>query len=193
MILLCHAFHCLQVHCLMVCKYMIEDREEMNQKPDDEDDTFLAIVHKEGHFGVVQVDLIQHEVYIWDAVETKPHKIPPYWQKHIKYIVERLKADEVVMEHGMVKNLIPSSLFRKKKEKKTQGVDGCPWWKVNGVVPRNAHRQQDAYTCGPIAINHFASMLSEMSTKKGNARTKVTDTDLLVKIHSPDTSMENSK
>ena len=79
LILLCHAFHCLQVHCVMVAEVMIDNGMEM-QKPDDKDDTLLAIVHhQESHFGMVQVDPSNHEVHIWDAGETNGNRMAGYW------------------------------------------------------------------------------------------------------------------
>ena len=82
--------------------------------------------------------------------------------------MEQLKGDEVIREEDKLLNVIPMSQFNRKSQKeKTEGVEGCPWWKVKGVVKRNGHKQQDAYTCGPIAINCFASLLLELRTKKG--------------------------
>ena len=195
LILLCHAFHCSQVHCVMVADYMIDSKAVMGGKQADKDDTLLAIVHhNEGHFGVVQVDPSNREVHIWDAAEANGNAMALYWRKHVEYILEQLKGDEVIRKDGHLLNVISMKGFMKlSDQEKREGVEGHPWWKVKGVVKRTGHKQKDEYTCGPIAINRFASLLLELSTKKGGAGRKVMDTDLLAKIHSPDKSKENNK
>ena len=64
---------------------------------------------------------------------------------------------------------------------------------VCGEVPSGGYHQPDDYSCGPIAINHFASLLKEIhDSSKDSERQECDDGVLLEKIKTPDELKDNN-
>ena len=64
---------------------------------------------------------------------------------------------------------------------------------VCGILPPNGYHQMDDYSCGPIAINRFASLLKEIhDSSKDSVWWECDDGVLLAKIKTPDELKDNN-
>jgi hypothetical protein len=116
-------------------------------------DTLLAIVYKYWHFAVLKVDLKTREVVIWDAARDRSYQIIEHWRSHVVHVLWMHLPDKVQEDAGNIVYAATKNLPQLK--------DGMPLRTLQGM--EGGHVQKDNYSCGPIAINRFASTLKSLS------------------------------
>jgi hypothetical protein len=162
-VLLCHAFHCSRVQCLILEEPENQKKQEKEEKDTassehvfplrPEIDTLLAIVYKGYHYAVVKVDLKTREVVIWDAARDMSYKIVEHWRNLVVHVLRMHQPDKVQED--------AANIVYVAAKKPPQLKDGMPLWTLQGM--EGGYVQKDNYSCGPIAINRFAAMLKSFS------------------------------
>jgi hypothetical protein len=149
-----HAFHCPQVQCAFIPKTALLKHGSSEVFPlGPQIKIVLAIAHKELHYAVFKVDILERKVTIWDAAWNTSSIIVNEWRDHVISALRMHLPDMVAMD-GM--NVV--------EEKIDLPKDGMPLWIVEGFEGQYA--QTDNYSCGPIAINRFAESLKSLSDGK---------------------------
>jgi hypothetical protein len=157
--------------------------------------TLLIICYKTKHYGVMKISPAQHLVQVWDADAESVYDVEYYWKVHAiralkMHFLETVQEDEL--------NILTSTELRG-IEKRNNGKhtpfvkgDNCTW-RVEGMWSPASYKQSDIYSCGPIAINRFASELRTMYHALEHVEQPVDiNADLLDKIKSPDELKDNN-
>jgi hypothetical protein len=150
--LMSHAFHSPQVQCVFIPDVLLEGHGSTQFFPlGPEIKIVLAITYKQFHYAVLKMDLLTRKVVVWDAAGEVSYIIAEYWREHVLSAIRMHRPNEVE-EEGT--NVMEYSIPLPKNY-------GMPLWTVKGYVGECA--QKEDYSCGPIAINHFAVILKSLS------------------------------
>ena len=93
---MCHAFYCPSVQCCFMSDWQLgkgkdgkEGQEEATYNLSPETKTVLAIGHKELHYAVIELGVVEKTVMIWDfATPDKSHVTAKWWMEHVRAIIK---------------------------------------------------------------------------------------------------------
>jgi hypothetical protein len=157
--------------------------------------TLLLICHKEYHFGVMKILPDQHVVQVWDAAVECKEEVEEYWKIHAIRAIKVHFLDQVQEDEF---NILTTTEVTAIKERNNGNLtpfvkDNMPTWIVEGMWSPDSYHQEDSHSCGPIALNRFASELHtiyselEMEVYLGNV-----DAAILNRIKTPEQLADNN-
>ena len=124
----------------------------------------LIICQNSNHYAVMKIIPKEHIVLVWDAAAESKQEIEESWKVHAICAL-KMHEPEIVQEDKL--NILTST--EKMAIKDQNKGELTPFVKenfktltVHGIVPVGGYHQMDDYSCGPIAINHFASLLKQI-------------------------------
>jgi hypothetical protein len=160
--------------------------------------TLLLICHRENHFGVMKVIAKDHVVQVWDAAAQDKAEVENFWKLHairaIKvHFPEQVREDELNILTSTEKTTIKESndgnqIWQQIKENLL-----CTWV-VEGMWSPKCYYQKDIHSCGPIALNRFATELHKIceQLKEGQSRIKEVHPSIICRIKSPEELKEKN-
>ena len=158
--------------------------------------TLLIICQNSNHYAVMKIILKELVILVWDAAAMSQQEIEESWKVHAIHQL-KMHVPEMVQEDEL--NILTETEQRSinnndwNKGEVTQFVkENYKTITVRGIMPKDGFQQMDVYSCGPIAINRFASLLKECHDSSKTGLRKECNDSLLPLIKSPDELKENN-
>ena len=130
----------------------------------------------------------EHIVLVWDVAAELEQENEESWKVHAicalkMHVREKVQEDKLNILTGMEKRAIK---VQNKEEHTLFVKENYKTITVHGIVLVGGYHQMDDYSCGPIAINHFTSLLKQIhDSSKDRGGQECNDGVLLEKIKTP--------
>ena len=128
----------------------------------------LIISQNSNHYAVMKIIPKEHIVLVWNVAAELEQEIEESWKVHAihalkMHVPETVQEDETNILTSMEKIAIK---VQNKGELTPFVKENYKTLTVCGIVPAGGYHQMDNYSCGPIAINHFTSLLKQIHDSK---------------------------
>jgi hypothetical protein len=138
---------------------------------------------------VLKIILEKEIVQVWDAAATLEQEIEEFWKVHAICALKIHVSDKVQKDElNILTNTEVRRIEKVYSGKHTPFVkEDNATWIVHGMLSPESYIQTDSYTCGPIAINRFASELKKIyDTLKCGQKSEDIDAEIMDKVKTPD-------
>jgi hypothetical protein len=164
-VLLCHTFHADFIQC-----GVITDQQAPNVVVLDSNiDTVLVIALRNNHYALIELDLAESVVTVWESLNTTLI----VWRDMVLKILRQYCPQKIDPD---AKNVVFTGEVRKvtrtQKSRKVKRYQPPTRWRVELKAP---FKQNNTYDCGPISLNRLASRL-EARTKLSQSLNEVNAT-----------------
>jgi hypothetical protein len=127
--------------------------------------TIMVVCHEATHYEVMKIDIKRKRVLIWDAARVTSHSIEKYWKIHAIRALKIHQPYFVQSDEGNIVTNTEQTRLRKENDGELplwNQENGYPLWLVQGIKEKDSYIQTDYHSCGPIAINKFATALKKL-------------------------------